>query len=327
MPSTAPEVIVPDYSGYLHVAAAVIENQVGEVLIARRHDHLHQGGLWEFPGGKVEQREDSFAALQRELREELGIAAETAHPLIRIPYCYPDRKVLLSVWRVTGFAGEPHGVEGQAIKWVNKERLKHYQFPAANQSIISAAQLPSTYLITPDPGSESLWPEFLRHLEASLRSGVTLLQFRAHSLNAKNYLKLAREMVALSHQHNARVLLNADTSLMEQCDADGIHLNSHRLMAMDARSLVKDKLLAASCHNLAELRHAEAIGADFAVLSPVKSTASHPDVSAFGWQKFSALSEGCGIPLYALGGLGKDDLPDAWRNGAQGIAAIRALWA
>lgn len=310
--------IAPDL---FHVVVAVIENKNGEVLIAKRHEHLHQGGLWEFPGGKVETGEAVLDALQRELHEELGLNMETAHPLIRTPYLYPDRKVLLDVWRVTAFNGEPHGAEGQRIEWTEKANLSRYEFPAANRPIITAVQLPSTYLITPEPG-----PDFLQQLESALRAGITLLQFRAPALDVEGYLKLAHEVVALSHRYHARVLLNSDVELLEQCKADGIHLNSNRLMNMTTRPVTEDKWLAASCHNLEELQHAEKIGIDFALLSPVKSTASHPDATPMGWEEFYSLSERCTIPLYALGGMSKDDLSEAWRNGAQGIAAIRALW-
>ena len=101
-----------------HVVAAVIVNGSQEVLLAKRPLDRHQGGLWEFPGGKVERGEDVRAALMRELNEELGIIIQDARPLIKIRHAYPDKAVLLDVWRVTAFAGEPHGREGQPIEWV-----------------------------------------------------------------------------------------------------------------------------------------------------------------------------------------------------------------
>ncbi len=327
MPSTAPEATVfPDYSDHQHVVVAVIENGGGEVLIARRHDHLHQGGRWEFPGGKVEAGEDAFSALQRELFEELAVEPLTAHPLIRIPYAYPEHKVLLEVWRVTGIRGIPHGAEGQEIKWVAKRELSGYAFPAANRPLITAARLPATYLITPEPGPQASWPTFLQQLEKSLQAGITLLQFRAPDLEQESFLQLADEVIALTHRYGAKVLLNAEVALLDQCNADGIHLNTRRLIASGKRPVEQDKLLAASCHSVEELHCAERIGVDFALVSPVKRTTSHPDTRPLGWQQFHALSEQCSIPLYALGGMRRDDLSDAWRHGAQGIAAIRALW-
>jgi 8-oxo-dGTP diphosphatase len=84
--------------------------------------------------------------------------------------------------------------------------------------------------------------------------------------------------------------------------------------------------VAASCHSLDELHHAMAIGVDFAVVSPVKATASHPDAVAIGWHGFQLLTEHAGIPVFALGGMSELDLEAAWKYGGQGIAAIRALW-
>jgi 8-oxo-dGTP diphosphatase len=328
MPSIAAEVTfqLPDYSDCLHVVAAVIDNGRGEVLIARRHDYLHQGGLWEFPGGKVEQGEAVTAALRRELMEELAIAPVVSHPLIRIPYHYPDRKVLLDVWRVTAYQGTPRGVEGQPLAWVEKPALSKYAFPAANRPIITAAQLPSCYLITPDPGGEEGWPDFLQQLRHSLQAGISLVQLRATSLTRDDYLRLARGVQVCCMEYDAVLLLNAEVSVLKECDAAGLHLNSRQLMAMQDRAMVGDKLLGASCHTLEQLRQAERIGVDFAVFSPVKLTASHPEAAPVGWHQFHCMSERTTLPLFALGGMAVEDLGDAWRHGAQGIAAIRSLW-
>lgn len=328
MPSIVAEATLklPDYSDHLHVVAAVIDNGRGEVLIARRHDHLHQGGLWEFPGGKVEEGEAVIAALQRELQEELAITPELSHPLLRIPYHYPDRKVLLDVWRVTAYQGEPRGAEGQPLAWVKKQVLRDYAFPAANQPIITAAQLPSCYLITPDPGTEADWPEFLQQLRQSLIAGISLVQLRAASLHGDDYLKLAHQVLACCQEYGARLLLNAEPSVLAVCDATGLHLSSRQLMAAQARPQIGDKLLAASCHTLEELRQAERIGVDFALFSPVKPTTSHPHAKPIGWHYFHCMSEQTSLPLFALGGMSPEDLEDAWSHGAQGIAAIRSLW-
>ena len=133
----------------IHVAAAVIRGPESSVLIAKRPLDKHQGGLWEFPGGKVEDGEGVESALARELQEELGIEVTQAQPLIQVRHDYPDKQVLLDVWEVLAFAGEPHGAEGQPLAWVAPEALVDYSFPAANQPIVTAARLPQHYLITP----------------------------------------------------------------------------------------------------------------------------------------------------------------------------------
>jgi 8-oxo-dGTP diphosphatase len=120
----------------VHVAVGVIRNAQGRILISLRHPDSHQGGLWEFPGGKVEAGETLQQAMQRELLEELGIEVHTLEPLLEIHHDYGDKKVFLDIWVVTAFSGEARGREGQAIKWVGLEELQDYEFPAANVPII-----------------------------------------------------------------------------------------------------------------------------------------------------------------------------------------------
>jgi 8-oxo-dGTP diphosphatase len=124
----------------VHVAVGVIFNSQGQILIARRHDDAHQGGLWEFPGGKVESDETVCDALARELHEELGINIQTSSckPLIEIRHDYSDKVVLLDVWTVSKFDGEASGKEGQPLRWVDRSQLSGYDFPAANIAIIDA---------------------------------------------------------------------------------------------------------------------------------------------------------------------------------------------
>jgi len=137
----------------IHVAAAVIRGADGRVLIAKRPLDKHQGGLWEFPGGKVEAGERVEAALARELLEELGIVVTAAQPLIQVRHDYPDKQVLLDVWEVQAFTGEPHGAEGQPLMWVTADQLTNYSFPAANQPIVAAAPPPQRHLVTPRRGA------------------------------------------------------------------------------------------------------------------------------------------------------------------------------
>lgn len=305
----------------VHVAAAVIVNTRGEVLISRRPDHAHQGGLWEFPGGKVEAGETALQALRRELHEELGIDVRSARPLIRIPHDYPDKSVLLDVWQVSAFDGEAHGREGQPVQWVAPRRLRDFAFPTANRPIIAAARLPERYLITPEPGED-----FLARLERACAAGIRLLQLRAASLPDSEYLRLAREVCELAHRHGAEVLLNADPAAVAAAGADGVHLPAWRLRALERRPLSADLWVAASCHAADELAQAARIDCDFAVLGPVLPTASHPGAAHLGWEALHALAEISAVPIYALGGLREADLAAAWQAGAQGIAAIRGLW-
>jgi 8-oxo-dGTP diphosphatase len=306
----------------VQVAAAAIFDQQGRVLITRRADHVHQGGLWEFPGGKLEPDETAREALTRELREELGIELHQARPLIRVSHDYPDKSVLLDVWRVDGFGGEAHGREGQPLVWVLPQDLGDYDFPAANQAIVCAVQLPAFYLITPNPGDDT--PGFLAQLERRLGDGIRLVQLRAKSLPESDYIALAKQCLLLCEKYHATLMLNADPAMVMAVGAHGVHLDSGRLESLSERPNVK--WMSASCHSQQQLAQAQKLGADFVMLSPVAATASHPDTVPLGWEKFQSLAEQVSCPVFALGGMSPDDLPQAFAHGAQGVAAIRALW-
>ena len=122
----------------VHVAVGVILDEEGRILITRRAEDTHQGGLWEFPGGKVEPGETVQSALARELAEELGIELGRCSPLLEIRHDYGDKSVLLDVHTVWQFSGQPSGLEGQPLSWISVGDLAAYDFPAANKPIVEA---------------------------------------------------------------------------------------------------------------------------------------------------------------------------------------------
>ncbi len=118
------------------VAAVIYSPDRQRVLIARRPDHLHQGGLWEFPGGKIHGGESPLDALRRELEEELAIGLSEAEPWQQVLHEYPDKQVHLQFWEVTGYTGEPVGNEGQIVAWVDIPDLENFAFPEANTFVV-----------------------------------------------------------------------------------------------------------------------------------------------------------------------------------------------
>ncbi|MCW8948041.1 MAG: Nudix family hydrolase [Sedimenticola sp.] len=308
----------------IHVAVGVILNSEGKILLSRRPENAHQGGLWEFPGGKVERREDLSQALRREIREELGIEVITHQPLISITHAYPDKCVRLDVHRILRYAGIPLGMEGQPIEWASVDELDNYAMPAADRPICNALKLPDTYLIT---GDDPIDPtSFLRRLTVSLESGIQLVQLRAPGLDENAYCRLAEQAYPLCQQFGAKMLINAPVEYLGKIEADGIHLTSKQLGMHQERPVSAEKWLAASCHNKTELEQAVAIGVDFCVLSPVLETKSHLGVEPIGWDRFTNLLSEINIPVYALGGMGREQIWQALSSGGQGIAAISALW-
>lgn len=309
----------------VHVAAAaIISNDGLKALIARRPSNVDHGGLWEFPGGKLAPYETGLEGLKRELHEELGVEIKRAQPLIRIHHEYPDKHILLDVWQVHEFSGEPFGREGQAVRWVPLEELVNYPFPAANLPILQAVMLPTEYLITAEEQDEGVFDACLER--ALVEDGVRLVQLRAKALNEAIYLARAERALALCRQHGARLLLNADPALLQSVDADGVHLTSERLMSLERRPIAEDKWLAASTHDSKQLGQAARIGCDFVTLSPLRTTPSHPEVAPMGWHDFQQLVECAAMPVFALGGMTRFDANHARAVGAQGIASIRDFW-
>ncbi len=308
----------------VHVAAAVIRGADGRVLIAKRPLDKHQGGLWEFPGGKVEPGETVEVALARELLEELGIVVMHARPLIQVRHDYPDKHVLLDVWEVSAFSGEPHGAEGQPLAWVASEQLPDHAFPAANRPIIAAARLPDRYLITPDGVSPQ---QLLGGLACALDAGIRLVQLRAPSLSVADYWRLAADALALC-AGRAQLMLKGPLDNAAEFPAAGWHLTAEQLRryAGRGRSIPPGQWLAASCHDAEELAMATELGVDFVTLSPVLPTPTHPEASPLGWSRVAELLQGFNQPVFVLGGMTTAHLPAVHQAGAQGVAAIRALW-
>ena len=279
-------------------------------------------GYWEFPGGKVESGEAAHDALVRELREELGIEVETAYPWITRVFTYPHATVCLNFFRVTAWAGEIHPHEGQQFAWQLPGQTSVAPVLPANTPILRALQLPPTYAISnvAELGSE----KFLSCLRGQLEAGLKLIQVREKSFSPEALRSLAQEVVALSHQYEAKVLINGDVEMASEVGADGVQLTSSQLEKLEERPAVE--WCAASCHSVEELRRAEKLGCDFALLSPVLPTQSHPGAPHLGWERFAEIGAESTIPVYALGGLDHGDMQTAWKHGAHGIALLRQAW-
>lgn len=314
----------------VHVVAGVIRDTESNILIAKRPLHVHQGGKWEFPGGKIEAGESRPQALARELFEELGIKPTRFNPLIQIRHNYPDKSVLLDVWEVAEFEGEASGREGQEIRWVTPSELCNYQFPEANKPIVKAAILPSCYFITPEATGISA-EEMAAKIELAILQGLKLIQLRIKTHDGA-YLS---EVLSRIHQtvigHGIYLLLNSDSSgLVNDCEHDvracigGVHLTSSALLSCLERP--NYSLVSASCHSQAELTQAQLLGLDFVTLSPVKHTLSHPSAGqVLGLEGFARLVESATLPVYALGGMVQSDIASVRALGGQGVAGIRGI--
>jgi len=302
----------------VEVAAAVIERPDGSFLLAQRPAGKVYAGWWEFPGGKVEPGESAEHALARELHEELGIEVRRAYPWVTRVHVYEHATVMLHFFRVVEWSGDPRPRESQAFLWQRLDAPIAEPMLPANAPVLAALALPLEYAIT---DAQTLGvAEQLALAEARMKDGLRLIQVRdkGHWERARLIYVITR----LAREHGAKVLVNGGPA------ADGIHFSAEQLMTL--RSRPKDgpanALLGASCHSTQELGHAMAVGLDFAVLGPVKATASHPGAELLGWDGFRRIAEAASIPVYAIGGLRPADLDDARRAGAHGLAMIRGAW-
>lgn len=304
------------------VVAAVLQQSDGRFLLAQRPEGKAYAGYWEFPGGKVENGETPAAALSRELHEELGIDVLAAYPWLIREFDYPHADVHLSFFRVRSWRGELQSREAQAFSWQRLEAINVAPLLPANGPILKALGIPETYGITGFAPAE--YPQALEQIEHALQRGLRLIQVRGKDWPAELFARYVRDTVVRARACGARVLINADIALAQHSGADGVHLTARQLR--DHRQRPDCALVGASCHNAEELRRAEALGADFAVLGPVLPTPTHPDAVPLGWAGLQQLVIDARIPVFALGGLQACDREQALISGAHGLAMVRGAW-
>jgi len=310
----------------VEVVAGVIADARGRILLARRTEGRDLAGLWEFPGGKREPDESAEQALARELREELGIDATIGPRLIVVPHEYPHKRLQLDVRHIDAWSGTPKGLDGQALAWVPPHKLVSYAMPAADRPVVAALLQPDRYLVAPAlEGDGAAWLSALERAVSDAEIRRVHLRGPGPDVTPQRWRALVRDAAGLCRAADAEVLVGGDIALAQELRL-GVHLKAAQLAGLSQRPLPAPLPVAASCHDVAEIRHAERLRCDFVVLGPVQTTPSHPDAIPLGWDRFATLREQSTIPLYAIGGLGPDDIGTARAHGAQGIAAIRALW-
>jgi 8-oxo-dGTP diphosphatase len=309
-------------SAPVDVAVAVLIRSDGAALLAQRPESKVYSGYWEFPGGKIEPGEPVPEALRREIREELGIEIERAYPWITRVFVYPHAKVRLHFYRVYAWRGEPRALEHQAIAWQRPDAIELDPLLPANGPVLRSLMLPAEYAIT--RAGELGVEVFLSKLGARLQDGLKLIQVREKTLTHRDLEEFARRVTELAHAHGAKVLVNSDALLAREIGADGVHLTAEQSRSVPTRP--DFPWCGASCHSSEELRRAEALGVDFAVLGPVRATPSHPDAVPLGWERFREIAKDAAVPVYALGGIVPRDLERALHYGAHGIAMVRGSW-
>lgn len=308
-----------------HVAVGVIYNSTKDkVLISKRLNNQHLAGYWEFPGGKVESNENVKTALKRELFEELGIIVSKAETFTSVSHDYSNKKVLLDVWKVTDWSGIPESRENQEFCWASICELNNYKFPDANKYIIQSISLAPMYVISKE--SYENYSHLYSVTEDCFIAGLKLFQLRLNVDDNKSIQKIVKTLSGVANKYNSKIILNGSATDIEKYPVDGIHLNTNELMRHENRPISEEYILGASCHNKEELFKAAEIKVNYAFLSPVQFTASHPEALAIGWERFKSLINEINFPVYALGGMMPADLETAKTYGAFGIAMLGSVW-
>lgn len=299
--------------------------QNGQALLAKRAEHQHQGGRFEFPGGKVEADELVTTALARELHEELGIDIHAPQFIQRLTYHYPEKTVCLHVYRIESFDGEPIGREGQPLHWVPLPQLFELNFPDANRPIVRVAQLPTRYSITSDLFSADPddLPAWLAEQSIEKETDAWVY-IRLPNAPSELYEKALKHLSMLRPDLNLIAAWDAPESVNDFIR--GRHLTQAALLAKTEllRQSERDYWFAA-CHDEASIAHAVKLGVDAVTLGAVLATPTHPEGHTLGWDGFAQLAKLSDIPVYALGGMQPKDLNEAIAHGGFGVAGMRYI--
>nr|WP_314901996.1 Nudix family hydrolase [uncultured Deefgea sp.] len=306
------------------VAAGILINASGQFLLGSRPTGKPYAGYWEFPGGKLEQGESAAEALSRELKEEMGIQVTQATPWITQRFNYPHADVELQFFKVTAWHGLLHGHEGQELAWQNIGQLNVSPILPANGPILRSLALPSQINIS--NVAELGLQAFLTQLEAKWANEAAWILIREPQLSYSDYAKLVQSAQQIARPHGGKIIIHRDIELARSLNMDCIHLTSAQLATITERP---DGMnwVSASTHNLADLRHVDRLGLDFAFLGHVNSSQSHPNQEPLGWHEFSTLCQhGWRFPILAIGGQSSATLNTAQQHGGHGVAVLRAAW-
>jgi 8-oxo-dGTP diphosphatase len=253
----------------------------------------------------------------RELAEEVGITALAVRPWIRYSHAFRLRRLRLFFFRIDRWTGTAHGREGQRIAWVDPANPEVTPILPSVERTLIALGLPDLYAVS-DSHRHGGPERVLAALPLALRDGLRLIQVREPAMAPDQRVQFARRVAAVAEPYGARVLLAGSALEARRAGLSGTHATAAELRRSTSRPPVK--FWVASCRDGADLKLAEALGADAAVLSPVLPGTAHPERPPLGWEGLRSLAAEARLPVYAQGGVSRSLLGEARRAGAVGIA-------
>ena len=242
----------------VRVVVGILRRADGKLLVGRRRDDTHQGGKWEFPGGKLLPGETAGAALKRELAEELGVEVVASRSLVSLKHCYPDRLVSLEACEVGRWRGEPEGKEGQEIRWVEPMQLSRLDFPDANKTIVSSLSCPRLGLRLPESCDDSSLPAIRQ-----------LIRTRALIIVPSELLRRHRSLwpvIQDSRADGSWYFLSGGKEGLSEFAVDGLHVCGREIKDFGNSSLAPEGMLSVQCRDLAEFEAATKARADLVIL-------------------------------------------------------------
>jgi 8-oxo-dGTP diphosphatase len=297
----------------IDVAASIVQDSAGRVLLAERTPDQLSAGYWELPGGKIDPGETAPQAAARELDEEIGIQPTSLRPWIGYEHAFRTKRVRLKFFRVDRWSGAPYGREGQRLAWVDPAAPSVGPLLPSNERALLALGLPAIVAVTHAGAERDLGLELTAR---ALAKGVRLILVCEKLMAPDQRVAFARRIATLASPHGARVLLAGSALEARRAGVDGVLSTAQEVRRLTARPPVR--LWATACHGAMDLARATALGADLALVSPLR--AADDDTLPIGWSWLRSLAADAEIPIYAQGGLAPAMLAEAQCAGASGIA-------